>query len=38
MPFTLSGGIDEVLVRLYLIKQIIKYANSMCILFSVKQP
>ena len=38
MLLTLSRGIDEVLVRLYLIKQTIKDANSMCILFSVKYP
>ena len=33
--FTSTVGADEVLVRLQLIKQIIKDANSMCISFSV---
>ena len=34
--FTSGGGVDDVLVRLSLIKQIIKDANLMCISFSVK--
>ena len=34
--FTSSGYIDEMLVRLPLIKQIINHANSMCISFSVE--
>ena len=32
------GGVDDVLVRLLLIKQIIKDLNLMCISFSVKHP
>ena len=38
--FTVGGDIDEVCVRLHLIKQIqiIKDAKSMCISFSVKHP
>ena len=34
--FTSGGGVEDVLVRLSLIKQIIKDANLRCILFSVK--
>ena len=34
--FTSGGGVDDVLVRLSLIKQIIKDVNLMCISFSVK--
>ena len=36
--FPLGGGVDDVLVRLLLIKQIIKDVNLMCLLFSVKHP
>ena len=36
--FTSGQGVDEVLMRLQLIEQIIKDANSMCISFSVKHP
>ena len=36
--FTSGGGVDDVLVRLWLIEQIIKDANLMCISFSVKHP
>ena len=36
--FTSCGVVDEVLVRLYLIVQIIKDANWMCISFNVKHP
>ena len=37
--FLTSGeGVDDVLVRLLLIKQIVKYANFMCISFGVKHP
>ena len=33
-----EGDVDEVLVRLSLIKQIIRGVNLMCISFSVKNP
>ena len=33
-----GGGVDDVLVKLSLIKQISKDVNLMCILFSVKHP
>ena len=33
-----GGGVDDVLMRLSLIKQIIKDVNLMCISFSVKYP
>ena len=36
--FPSGGGVDDVLVRLSLIKQIIKDVNLMCIAFSVKHP
>ena len=36
--FTSGGGVDEVLVRLTLVKQIIKDDSLMCISFSVKHP
>ena len=36
--FTLGGSIDEAMVRFQLIKEIIRYANSICISFSVKDP
>ena len=36
--FPSGGGVDGVLVRLSLIKQIIKDVNLMCLLFSVKHP
>ena len=36
--FLSGGGVDGVLVRLLLIKQIIKDANLMCISLSVKYP
>ena len=36
--FPSVGGVDDVLVRLLLIKQIIKDFNLMCISFSVKHP
>ena len=36
--FTSGGVVDDVLVRLLLIKQIIKDANLMSISFSVKHP
>ena len=34
--FTSGGSVDDVLVRLSLVVQIIKDANLICILFSVK--
>ena len=34
--FPSGGGVDDVLVRLLLIKQVIKEINLMCISFSVK--
>ena len=34
--FPSGGGVDDLLVRLSLIKQIIKDVNLMCLLFSVK--
>ena len=36
--FTSGGGVDDVLLRLSLIKQIIKDTNLMSISFSVKHP
>ena len=36
--FPSGGFVDDVLVRLSLIKQIIKDVNLMCLLFSVKHP
>ena len=36
--FPSGGGVDDLLVRLSLIKQIIKDVNLMCIAFSVKHP
>ena len=36
--FPSGGGVDDMLVRLSLIKQIIKDVNLMCIAFSVKHP
>ena len=36
--FPSGGGVDDVLVRLLLIKQIIRDVNLMCISFSVKHP
>ena len=36
--FPSGGGVDDVLVRLLLIKQIIKDINLMCLSFSVKHP
>ena len=37
--FSFSGGcVDDMLMRLFLIKQIIQDANLMCISFSVKHP
>ena len=36
--FPSGGGVDDVLVRLSLIKQIITDVNLMCISFSVKHP
>ena len=36
--FPSGGGVDDVLVRLSLIKQIIKDVNLMCFSFSVKNP
>ena len=36
--FPSGGGVDDVLVRLSLIKQIIKDVNLMCFSFSVKHP
>ena len=36
--FPSGGGVDDVLVRLSLIKQIIKDVNFMCLSFSVKHP
>ena len=36
--FPSGGVVDDVLVRLSLIKQIIKDVSSMCFLFSVKHP
>ena len=36
--FFSGGGVDDVLVRLLLIKQIIKDVNLMCLSFSVKHP
>ena len=32
------GGVDELLVRLLLIKQIVNSAKSVCISFSIKHP
>ena len=34
--FPSGGGVDDVLVRLLLMKQVIKEINLMCISFSVK--
>ena len=36
--FTLGGGVVDMLVRLFISEQIIKDANFMCFLFSVKHP
>ena len=36
--FPSGGGVDDVLVRLLLIKQMIKDVNLMCLSFSVKHP
>ena len=36
--FLSGGGVDGVLMRLLLIKQIIKDVNLMCISFSVRYP
>ena len=36
--FPSGGGVDDVLVRLSLIKQIIKDVNLMCLSFSFKHP
>ena len=36
--FTSGGGVDDVLVRLSLIKQFIKDVTLMCIAFSAKHP
>ena len=36
--FPSVGGVDDVLARLLLIKQIIKDVNLMCMSFSVKHP
>ena len=36
--FFTSGGVDDVLVKLWLVKQMIKDANLMSISFSVKHP
>ena len=36
--FPSGGGVDDVLVRLSLIKQIIKDVKLMCLSFSVKHP
>ena len=36
--FPSGGGVDDVLVRLFLMEQIIKDVNLMCISFSVKHP
>ena len=36
--FPSGGGVDDVLMRLSLIKQVIKDVNFMCLLFSVKHP
>ena len=36
--FPSGGGVDDVLMRLSLIKQIIKDVNSMCNSFGVKHP
>ena len=36
--FPSVGGVDDVLVRLSLIKQIIKDVSLMCLSFSVKHP
>ena len=36
--FPSGGGLDDVLVRFLLIKQIIKGVNLMCLSFSVKYP
>ena len=36
--FPSGGGVDDVFVRLLLIKQIIKDVNLMCLSFSVKYP
>ena len=36
--FPSGGGVDDVLVRLILIKEIIKDVTLMCIAFSVRHP
>ena len=36
--FPSGGGVDDVLVKLLLIKQIIKDVNLMCFSFSIKHP
>ena len=36
--FSSGGGVDDLFVRLSLIKQIIKDVNFMCLSFSVKYP
>ena len=36
--FTSGGGVVDMLVRLFISEQIIKDANFMCFLFSVKHP
>ena len=36
--FTSGGRVDDVLVRLSLVKEIIKDANLMCISFNFKHP
>ena len=36
--FPSGGGVDDMLIRLSLIKQIIQDVNLMCISFSVKHP
>ena len=36
--FSSSGSVDDVLLRLLLIKQIIKDVNLVCMAFSVKHP
>ena len=36
--FPSGGGVDDVLVRLFLIKQISKDVNLMCLTSSVKHP
>ena len=38
LHFPSDGGVDDVFVRLSLIKQIIKDVNLMCIAFSAKNP